>query len=98
MKKLIFLLGTLFFVAVFVAGCRPSAVVVRDRPYPPHYVQPAAPGPNYVWVSGEWVRKGRGYAYHQGYWVAPARNHRHYITGHWQRRGHGWVWASGHWR
>jgi hypothetical protein len=98
MKRTIFLLSTLFFVFIFISGCGPSVVVVRERPLPPRYSQPLAPGPNYIWVSGEWLGRRGGYEYRQGYWVVARPGHLHYIEGHWQRRRHGWFWVRGYWR
>jgi len=98
MKKIIFLLSTLFFVLIFIAGCGPSYVVVRERPMPPKYSQPLAPAPNYIWVSGEWVGHRGRYEYRKGYWVVAHQGHFNYVEGHWQRRRHGWFWVRGYWR
>ena len=96
MKKIILSLSTLIFVLILLAGCRSSAVVVRERPTPPVYFRPAPPSPAYIWTDGNWVRSGRGYAYRQGHWVVP-RQHRHrYVPGHWQKTRQGWVWIKGH--
>ncbi len=98
MKKIFLLLSTLFFILIYVAGCGPTAVVVRERPYPPPmYVRPVAPAPNYIWVSGEWIYRGNGYVYRQGYWRAPRPRYHYYTEGHWQQRRQGWVWIHGHW-
>lgn len=53
MKKIISSVGSLFVLLIFLAGCGPSSVAVRDRPARPHYARPAAPGPNYTWVDGD---------------------------------------------
>ena len=98
MKKIISLLSALFFVMIFITSCGPSAVVVRERPYAPRYERPAAPGPNYVWVAGEWVTHRNGYVYRQGYWAYQRPRHMFYIPGQWQNRRHGWVWIHGHWQ
>ncbi len=97
MKKILFLLSTLFFVLIFAEGCGPSRMVVRERPAPAVYVRPVAPSPAYIWVDGNWIRHGRGYGYQHGYWVAPQPHHRYYVPGHWQKRRRGWSWARGHW-
>ena len=98
MKKFLFLISIFTFMAIFIAGCGPSSVVVRDRPYPPRYSQPLAPGPNYIWVSGEWIPRHGRYVYRKGYWVRPRPGHYNYVEGHWQSRRRGWVWIPGHWR
>ena len=87
-----------FVVVTFLllAGCRPSAVVVHSRPLPPVYVRPMAPGHNYTWVDGEWIRRRRHYDYHKGYW-APPREYQQYRPGHWQQKRNGWYWVPGSW-
>jgi len=97
MKKLLSILSLLFIVMVFTTGCGPSYVTVRTRPQPPVYARPVAPGANYVWVEGEWVRSRGGYIYKRGYWAAPRQRYHQYIPGHWQHRRNGWVWIAGHW-
>ena len=67
MKKIFSIFGLLFIVLFFITGCGPSYVTVRTRPEPPLYARPVAPGGNYVWIDGEWIRSGHGYAYRQGY-------------------------------
>ncbi len=62
MKKLLFILSILFTALIFLSRCGPSSVVVRARPQPPVYVRPVAPGAGYIWVNGEWIRRGHGYA------------------------------------
>jgi WXXGXW repeat (2 copies) len=81
---------------LFINGCGPSAVVVRERPAPPVYARPIAPGPGYVWIDGNWIANGRGYSWRPGYWAAPRFRH-HYVPGHWMRKRQGWVWKQGHW-
>ncbi|HUZ58949.1 MAG TPA: hypothetical protein VMU83_09215 [Hanamia sp.] len=98
MKKIIFFLSTLFVILLFVSGCGPSAVVVRERPMPTGYSHPLAPGPNYIWVSDEWIVRGGRYEYRKGYWVAARPGHLHYIGGHWQHKRRGWFWVRGYWR
>lgn len=93
MKKLI-LLSALFFILIFISGCGPSAMVVRERPEPPYYVRPVAPAPGYVWIDGNWMWRGNQYVYKQGYWAAPRPGIR-YSPGHWQRKRKGWIWKRG---
>lgn len=92
MKKLIFLLSMLFLTLIFVSGCGPSAIVVRERPTAPYYMRPASPRPGYIWIDGDWIGRGNGYVYRQGYW-APPRRARHFVPGHWQQKRQGWVWV-----
>ena len=66
MKKLFSILVFLFIVLIFISGCGPSSITVSTRPVAPVYARPAAPGVGYVWVQGEWVRRGHGYIYREG--------------------------------
>ncbi len=97
MKKIISVVSFFLFVLIFLAGCGPSSIVVRERPAPPYYARPAAPGPNYIWIDGEWLRSGRHYNYRQGYWAPPRKRYRQYSAGHWQQRRNGWYWVPGRW-
>jgi hypothetical protein len=97
MKKLFSTLALFILVLIFATGCGPSSVTVRTRPVAPVYARPAAPGGNYVWIDGEWIRSGRDYVYRRGFWAAPRARYHQYIPGHWQQRRHGWIWVSGHW-
>lgn len=97
MKKFLFITPLILMFILF-AGCRPARVVVHERPAEPRFVQPLAPGPNYVWHSGEWIRHGNTYVYHKGFWIKAPTKRRYYVAGHWQRRRGGWIWIPGHWR
>ncbi|MDQ6842831.1 MAG: hypothetical protein M3Z92_00565 [Bacteroidota bacterium] len=97
MRSRIFQLGVIIVMISFLVGCGPSAVVVRTRPEPPVYVRPIAPGPGYIWIEGEWIPRGHGYVYRQGYWQAPVRRYHQYREGHWQKRRGGWYWVPGRW-
>jgi hypothetical protein len=44
-------------------GPPPAPRVVR--------VQPASPGPGFVWVEGYWYPVGHRYRWHNGYWTRP---------------------------
>ncbi len=70
---------------------------VSERPVEPRYERPAAPYPNAVWVSGEWVWRGDRYVYRNGYWARP-HNTRTWISGEWRQSPRGYVWVKGHWR
>ena len=97
MKKLFSTIVILLIVLFSITGCGPSYVTVRSRPVAPAYARPIAPGANYVWIDGEWIRSGHGYIYRKGYWAAPRPRYRQYISGHWQQRRGGWYWVPGHW-
>lgn len=98
MKKIFFLVSTCFLMLIAISGCGPSRVVVRERPLAPIYSRPGAPGPNYVWVEGEWIRHRNNYVYRRGYWAHQRYGHMYYIPGKWISDRNGWVWSPGHWR
>jgi hypothetical protein len=80
----------------YTVGAYPERVVVA-RPAPPYYVRPVAPGPNFVWVEGEWIWRGGRYEYVQGYWTRPVYG-RYYVPGHWKYTRGGYFWIPGHWK
>lgn len=75
-----------------------STVVVQQAP-PPSPVETVviAPGPGYVWISGEWVWAG-GWVWRAGYWGYPPRGYSVWIGGRSWHDGHGWHAERGHWR
>ena len=97
MKSPVKQFGIIAIFLIFLAGCGPSAVVVRSRPETPVYVRPIAPRPNYIWIDGDWMRRSNGYVYRHGYWAQPRARHHQYREGHWQQRRGGWYWAPGRW-
>jgi hypothetical protein len=70
--------------------------VVGERPVDVMYDRPLAPGPDYIWISGEWVWSGGRYAWHEGRWEKRHEG-RVWHEGHWNQHGHGWRWERGHW-
>ena len=94
-NSLIAVLISSFIIAI--ASCTVESGVVERRPADIVCVRPAAPGPEYVWVGGDWVWTGNTYRWHEGYW---ARTHqsRVYVNGHWDHVGNGWRWQKGHWK
>lgn len=96
MKNIVSAIAISVMIVTGVASCRPSAVVVKERPPVPFYTRPAPARPGYVWVEGGYVRSGRGYVYQQGYW-APPRQGRTYRQGYWKNTRRGYVWVPGRW-
>lgn len=80
--------------ALIFSSC--AAHIVAERPAPPPFVRPVAPGHGYVWIDGDWYINGGRYTWREGYW-APARK-KHWVSGHWASRRNGWYWQRGHWR
>jgi len=75
-----------------------STVVVAEPPPPaPVETVVVAPGPDYVWIDGEWVWNGRWF-WVGGHWGYPPYPHAVWVRGYWGRGPHGWSRAPGHWR
>ena len=75
-----------------------STVVVAEPPPPaPVETVVVAPGPDYVWIDGEWVWNGRWF-WVGGHWGYPPYPHAVWVRGYWGRGSHGWVRVPGHWR
>jgi len=71
-------------------------IYVRVQPRAGVVARPAAPAPDYVWIEGEWIPRGRTYVYQPGYWIAP-RPHAVWVPSHWVRVRRGWYWVRGYW-
>ena len=87
-----------------IAGSTPMPEPLADSPAsqvpppaPPQETAPPAPGPDYVWVGGDWVWNG-GWVWVGGHWVVPPYPHALWIHGRWFRGGYGFRHERGHWR
>ena len=85
---------------VVVEQPAPAEVVVDQPSTPPPAqveVQPASPGPAYVWVGGcyEWHA---GWVWVRGRWAVRPRPGAVWVGGVWIHHRHGYVWVGGHWR
>jgi hypothetical protein len=66
-------------------GAPPQPRVIR--------VQPASPGPGYLWIAGYWYPVGNHYKWHEGYWTRPP-----YASAHWVEPHHdGQRYFEGYW-
>ena len=76
-----------------------ATTVVEEAPPAPlqETVVVAAPGPDYVWIGGEWVWNGRWF-WRAGYWGYPPYPHAVWIGGGWHEGPHGWYRSPGRWR
>lgn len=91
---------TLLFIAIAGALAATSCTVdgyVDTTPADVVYTRPVSPGPDYVWIEGDWVWTGGRYTWHNGYW-GHARAGRVWVGGHWDRGARGYHWQRGHWR
>ena len=56
-----------------------------------------APGPDYVWIGGEWAWNGR-WIWVAGHWGYPPAPRAVWVRGYWYHGPNGWCRAAGHWR
>jgi surface antigen len=74
-----------------------TVVVSQAPPPPPVETVVVAPGPDYVWVGGEWAWNG-GWVWVGGHWLLPPYPHAVWVGGRWDSGPHGWYRSPGHWR
>src|SRR4029077_304746 len=79
------------------AAAPAPAVVAEAPPAPPAETVVVAPGPEYVWMPGEWVWNGR-WVWTGGCWILPPYPHAVWVGGYWGRGPYGWHRYPGHWR
>jgi uncharacterized membrane protein len=71
--------------------------VSQDPPPMPTETIGAAPGPDYVWLDGEWIWNGR-WVWVGGHWGYPPYPHAIWVHGYWVQGAHGWHRTAGYWR
>jgi hypothetical protein len=90
---------TLLIIAIAASlaltGCTVDGYVA-SQPGDVYYARPVAPGPDYIWIDGDWVWTGGRYTWHNGYWGRP-RGGRVWVGGRWDHDGRGYHWNRGHW-
>ncbi|HEY3860939.1 MAG TPA: YXWGXW repeat-containing protein [Verrucomicrobiae bacterium] len=73
--------------------------VNSELPPPPEVdYQTPTPGPDYVWIGGEWGWEGRRWAWHGGHWDRPPHAGVHWAPGRYEVRGSRRVYHRGGWR
>jgi hypothetical protein len=85
---------------IYGATPAPQAnTVVVAQPPPPVPVETVvvAPGPDYVWIGGEWVWNGQ-WIWVGGHWGYPPYPHAVWIIGSSWHDRYGWHHERGHWR
>jgi len=75
-----------------------SAVVAQAPPPPPTETVVVSPGPDYVWVDGEWVWNGGTWVWVGGHWILPPHPHAVWVHVHWEHGPRGWYRVGGYWR
>ena len=102
------LLAAILLAASSASRAQVSIGISIGAPPPPRvvYVQPAEPGPEYVWIEGYWYPVGRHYRWHDGYWtrppylgarwVSPYYDRGQFFVGYWEGE-HGRFEHDHHW-
>jgi hypothetical protein len=93
MKK--YLMALAILTGTVLTGC--SAGYVTERPADVVYTRPAAPGPDYVWIGGEWEWSGGSYHWREGSWQHSRANHT-WKSGYWENGNKGYRWHNGGWQ
>ena len=88
------------FLTIAIAGALAATSCTVDgyvdtAPADVVYTRPVTPGPDYVWIEGDWVTRNGRYEWREGHWARP-RN-RVWISGNWESRGGGYYWRRGYW-
>jgi hypothetical protein len=75
--------------------------VYEDEPPPPPpplvEVEPASPGPEFVWIAGYHHWDGRHYVWVRGRYERRPHMHARWVQPHWEVRGRVHVWVRGRW-
>src|SRR5258708_14230774 len=97
--RLVRTLGLLLFAAI--AGVSEAAAqLVSITIAPPVltvYVQPAIPGPGYIWTPGYWAYGDDGYYWVPGTWVLPPTVGLLWTPGYWGWNDGIYAWNTGYW-
>jgi len=95
------LLIALSLAAIPLAGqAQAFSVGVSIRVAPPAlpiYVQPALPGPGYIWAPGYWAWGAEGYYWVPGTWVLAPRPGLLWTPGYWGWADGLYLWHAGYW-
>ena len=74
-----------------------TTYIQQAPPPPPVETVVVAPGPDYVWIGGEWVWNG-GWFWVGGHWGYPPYPRAVWIRGNWHQGPRGWYHSPGYWR
>ena len=85
-------------VITYMMNTGTNVVAIQAPPPPRMEVAVASPGPDYVWVNGDWTWNGVAWVWIGGRWVLPPYPHAIWIGPRWERGPYGWHRVPGHWR
>ena len=92
------LLIAVALLGVSMAGGAQTFVSVSIAPPAlPVYVQPAIPGPGYIWTPGYWAYGPAGYYWVPGTWALPPAVGLLWTPGYWGWRNGAYAWHGGYW-
>jgi uncharacterized protein YcfJ len=74
-----------------------TVIVQQAPPPPPVETVVIAPGPDFVWLGGEWIWSDR-WVWRGGYWGRPPYGHTVWVGGRSWHDHRGWHNDHGHWR
>jgi hypothetical protein len=106
MRKPVFVLLAMGFLAVAVIGCLayvpppPVDAVYAPGPPPAPVVEvvPAVPYPGAAWIGGYWGWGPAGYYWNRGYWGRPPHPGGAWVPGRWHHHPRGYYYNPGRWR
>lgn len=76
-----------------------STMIVEQTPPPPQLeVAPPSPGPEYLWVPGNWMWRDGTWVWDSGKWLRRPSPNAVWMNGEWQPHARGWIWVPGQWR
>jgi len=75
-----------------------STVAGQAPPAPQVETVVAAPGPDSIWVNGEWVWNGATWVWVSGRWVLGPYPHAMWVSARWEYGPYGWYRTPGRWR
>ena len=84
--------------ATTASAAPPPTVIEQAPPPPPVETVVVAPGPDYVWVDGEWVWGDGGWVWIGGHWGYPPYPHAVWVVGRSWHDHYGWHHERGRWR
>jgi hypothetical protein len=94
--RTLLLAGTMLALPLFASAATYVSVAIAP-PALPVYLQPAIPGPGYLWTPGYWAWGADGYYWVPGTWVLPPTVGLLWTPGWWGWRNNFYVWNSGYW-
>jgi len=80
-----------------LGGCIYTPYADEPPPAPQAEIVLVAPGPGFIWISGEWVWRDR-WVWVGGHWDRPPHPHAVWVPGNWTKHGQRYRKNPGHWR